>query len=372
MTSPPSHPVALRWRPFRLPFHTRFEAAHGQTAFRDGVLIEVRDGYGHTGIGEASPYPSLGGGTVDDVLVLVARYGLRIFEGGVLTAGTGVAALQCAADAAMLDLEGHAAGKPVAALLLDVPAAAVAVNAVIGSGTPEEVVGYALDAVRAGYQVLKLKVGASPLTDEVACIAAVREACPNATIRLDANGAWDEGAARAAIDAFAPHRIEWLEQPVPPHDIAALARIHASSPIRIAADESLTDPLLRERVLEQDAAGVVVLKPMMLGGIRPALDFGHRAIDRRMAVVVTTTFDSSIGTAVALHLAAALGDVAPGTGVAHGLSTGEHLAADLVANSLLPLSGRLFVPLASGLGVEVDADALDAVATAPWSDWVRA
>ncbi len=372
MTTPSSHPVALRWRPFRLPLRARFEAAHGQTAFRDGVLLEARDIVGHTGIGEASPYPSLGGGTVDDVLGLLARHGLAIFEDGVLLGGSGVEALRCAADAVLLDLEGRASGQSVAALLSQVPVASVAANAVIGAGTPDEVVAYALDAVRAGYSVLKLKVGVAPLEDEVARIEAVRAACSDAAIRLDANGAWDEASARAAIEAFAPSRIEWLEQPVPPHDIEALARLHATSPIRLAADESLSDPAFRERVLTEGAASVVVLKPMMLGGIRVALDFGRRAIDRGMTVVVTTTFDSSIGTAVALHLAAALGDIAPGTEVAHGLSTGDHLAADLVAHPLLPLSGRLFVPLAPGLGVEVNEAALDRLATAPWSDWVRA
>ncbi|RLT39452.1 MAG: o-succinylbenzoate synthase [Chloroflexi bacterium] len=372
MTTPSSRPVALRWRPFRLPLRARFEAAHGQTAFRDGVLIEARDADGHTGIGEASPYPSLGGGTVDDVLGLLARQGLAIFDDGVLVGGSGVEALRCAADAALLDLDGHATGRSVAALLSQVPAPSVAANAVIGAGTPDEVVAYALDAVRAGYSVLKLKVGVAPLADDVARVEAVRAACPDAAIRLDANGAWDEASARAAIEAFAPSRIEWLEQPVPPHDIDALTRLQAASPIRLAADESLIDPAFRERVLAEGAASVVVLKPMMLGGIRVALDFGRRAIDAGMTVVVTTTFDSSIGTAVALHLAAALGDIAPGTDVAHGLSTGEHLAADLVAQPLLPLGGRLFVPHALGLGVEVSEAALDRLATAPWSDWVRA
>ncbi len=372
MTTPSSHPVALRWRPFRLPLRARFEAAHGRTASRDGVLLEVRDADGHTGIGEASPYPSLGGGTVDDVLALLARHGLAVFEDGVLTGGTGVEALRCAVDAATLDLAGRAAGKPVAALLSGAPAAAVAANAVIGGGTPDDVVCYALDAVRAGYRVLKLKVGVSPLAQEVRGLAAVRAACPDAAIRLDANGAWDEASARAAIEAFAPYRIEWLEQPVSPHDFEAFARIHATSPIRIGADESLTDPALRERILEQQAASVVVLKPMMLGGIRPALEFGRRAIDRGMTAVVTTTFDSSAGTAMALHLAAALGDVARGTDVAHGLSTGEHLAGDIVARTLTPVDGRLALPSSPGLGIEVDADALDAVATASWSDWVRA
>ncbi|TAJ21241.1 MAG: o-succinylbenzoate synthase [Dehalococcoidia bacterium] len=370
MTTAFPHPVALRWRPFRLPLRARFEAAHGQTTFRDGVLIEARDAVGRTGIGEASPYPSLGGGTVDDVLGLLSRLRLGVFEDGTLTEGAGVGALRCAVDAAILDLAGRAAGKPVAALLSDAPATSVAANAVIGGGTPDEVVGYALDAVRAGYTVLKLKVGVAPLTEEVARIEAVRRACSDAAVRLDANGAWDEATARAAIEAFAPLRIEWLEQPVPPRDIEGLARLHAASPIRIGADESLTDPFLRERVLNERAASVVVLKPMMLGGIRVALDFARRAIDAGMTVVVTTTFDSSIGTAVALHLAAALG-VAPATEVTHGLSTGEHLAADLTSKSLVPTRGRLGVSSAPGLDIEVDAAALDAVATAPWSDWER-
>lgn len=372
MTTPFPQPIALRWRSFRLPLRARFEAAHGHTVSRDGVLIEVRDAGGHTGVGEASPYPSLGGGAVDDVLALLGRHGLAIFEDGVLTGGTGVEALRCAVDAATLDLAGHAMGKPVAALLAGAPAASVAANAVIGGGTPDEVVGYALDAVRAGYRVLKLKVGVAPLAEEVRTIAAMRAVCPDAAIRLDANGAWDEAAAHAAIEAFAPFRIEWLEQPVPPRDFAAFARIHATSPIRIGADESLTGPALRERILGQRAASVVVLKPMMLGGVRAALDFGRRAIDRSMTAVVTTTFDSSVGTAMALHLAAALGDVARDTDVAHGLSTGEHLVGDVVARTLTPVGGRLALPSSPGLGIEVDADALDAVATAPWSDWVRA
>lgn len=369
MAAPLPRPTALRWRPFRLPLRARFEAAHGPTTGRDGVLIEVRDAEGRTGAGEASPYPSLGGGTVDDVLALLARHGLALFE-DMPSEGAGVAALRCAVDAATLDLAGRAAGKPVAALLSDAPASSVAVNAVIGGGTPDEVEGYALDAVRAGYRVLKLKVGVAPLVQEAGVLAAVRAACPDVAIRLDANGAWDEPAARAAIEAFAPYRIEWLEQPVPPREIEALARLHAGSPVRIAADESLADPARREWILDRRAAGVVVLKPMILGGIRPAFDFARRAIDRGMTVAVTTTFDSSAGTAMALHLAAALGRQS--LEVAHGLSTGEHLAGDIVARTLTPAGGRMALPLGPGLGVEVDADALDEIATAPWSGWVSA
>jgi len=361
-------PVALRWRPFRLPLRARFEAAHGATASRAGVLVQARDEAGRAGLGEASPYPSLGGGTVDDVLALLTRHGAAACDAGTLDAGPGVEALRCALDAATLDLAGQAAGQPVAALLTPRPAASVAVNAVVGGGTPDEVVGYALDAVGAGYRTLKFKVGVSPAAEEARVIAAVREACPGVAIRLDANGAWGEAAARAAIEAFAPYGVEWLEQPVPAAEVEALGRIAAASPIRIAADESLTDPATRARVVELDSVDVVVLKPMMLGGLRPALEVARRATAAMKAVVVTTTFDSSAGTAVALHLAAAV-EASARAEVAHGLSTGEHLGADICASPLVPSGGRLALPAGPGLGVALDASALDAVATAPWSDW---
>ncbi len=372
MTPSFPHPVALRWRPFRLPLRARFEAAHGATVLRDGVLVEVRDARGRTGMGEASPYPSLGGGTVDDVIALLSRHGLAVCDRATLSTGAGVEALRCAIDAATLDLAGRIAGRPVAALLSDAPVASVAVNAVIGGGTPDEVVGYAVDAVRAGYRVLKLKVGVESIEADARRIAAVRAACPAATIRLDANGAWDEGQAHDAIEAFAAYGIEWLEQPCSPRDVEAAARVHAVSLIQIAADESLTDPATRDLVFDREAASVVVLKPMMLGGLRPALAIARRAQALGITVVVTTTFDSSVGTAMALHLAAALSGDAAGAEVAHGLSTGEHLTGDVVAHTLVPVGGRLVLPSEPGLGVEVDAAALDAVATAPWSDWVGA
>lgn len=116
------------------------------------------------------------------------------------------------------------------------------------------------------------------------------------------------------------------------------------------------------------AVDLLVLKPMRLGGLRPALAIAAAAAAAGVGCIATTTFDSSIGTAAALHLAAALPDVgrAPFRGGAHGLSTGEHLAADVVAAPLLARAGRLALPPGLGLGVEVDGARLDALATGPW------
>lgn len=360
--------LRLRWRPFRLPMRSRFEAAHGVMADREGVLIKLTDAAGLTGVGEASPIPSFGMGTVADVLALLERYGAALLEtggpGGVLPeAGPGVSSLRCALDVARLDLRGRAEGRPVAALLAEAsPAPWVMANAVIGGGRPAEVAQYGAEAHAAGYGVLKLKVGVGTVAEDIRRVAALRDACPEAVIRLDANGAWDEATALEAVEGFAPFGIELLEQPVPVAQVEALARIHARAPFTIAADEVVGDRALLDRVLETRAAGLVVLKPMLLGGLTEARAIGVRAAACGMSALATTTFDSSIGTAAALHLAASLPP-----GPAHGLSTGEHLAADIVARTLVPERGRLGLPPGPGLGVEVDAAALEAVATGDWA-----
>lgn len=359
-------PVSMRWRPFRLPLRSRFEAAHGALADRLGVLVALRDADGNVGVGEASPLPSFGGGTVEDVLALLHAGGAALLDERAWPDGhaPGGAALRCALDVARLDLAGRALGLPLCALLADehAPAPEVAVNAVIGNGTPDEVARYAREAVAAGYRTLKLKVGVGTLADDLARVQAVRLACPDAEVRADANGAWDEPDAARAIAALADAGVALLEQPVRADAVDALERLHAAARLTLAADEAVpTDAL--DAILARGAAAVIVLKPMMLGGLRPALAIARRAEARGLGVLATTTFDSSIGTAAALHLAALL----PWTG-AHGLGTGEHLDDDLVTPTLIAADGRMAVPSAPGLGVEVDPDALERLATGPWRD----
>ncbi|MDA0271053.1 MAG: o-succinylbenzoate synthase [Chloroflexi bacterium] len=367
--APDVRPVRLRWRPFRLPMRARFEAAHGVMAAREGVLLQLTDDSGRSGSGEASPIPSFGMGTVDDVLALLDAHGAALLGGAVLGAalpegGPGVSSLRCALDVAALDLRGCIEGRSVASLLgEDAPASWVMANAVIGGGRASEVSTYGTAAQAVGYGVLKLKVGVGTVAEDIRRVAALRDACPEALIRLDANGAWDEVTATEAIEGFAPFGIELLEQPVPAGEIDALARINAAAPYPIAADEAVGDPALLERILEQRAARIIVLKPMVLGGLTAARAVAARAAERGIGTIVTTTFDSSVGTAAAAHLAASLAD-----GPAHGLSTGEHLAADLVARTLVPERGRLAVPQAPGLGIEIDEASLEVVATAPWRE----
>ncbi|MEX2446377.1 MAG: o-succinylbenzoate synthase [Dehalococcoidia bacterium] len=372
----------LRWRAFRLPMRHRFEAAHGTLADREGVLIELADGDGQRGYGEAAPLPSFGGGAVADVLALLDRHAAAIVEHEASEEdehAPGVAALRCALDVASLDLEARRAGVTVAALLAGsggaVPAEGVAVNAVIGDGPPADVARFGAEAVARGYRVLKVKVGVAPVAEDVLRIGALRAACPDAAIRLDANGAWDEATAMGIVDALAALDIELIEQPVAAGDVEALARVRERASMPIAADEAMLDPATRARVLETRAADLVVLKPMLLGGLRPAFAVARDAAARGLGAIVTTTFDSSVGTAASLHLAAALAgiavDGAPRRALAHGLGTGEHLAADVVAETLVARDGWMALPEGAGLGVVPDEDALASVSADDWSTYRR-
>ena len=106
-------------------------------------------------------------------------------------------------------------------------------------------------------------------------------------------------------------------------EVEALARLRAVG-VPLAADEAVVSLEAAERLIGASAVDLLVLKPMRLGGLRPALAIARRAAEAGIECIATTTFDSSIGTAVALHLAAALPG---GSRRAHGLSTGDHLAA---------------------------------------------
>jgi L-alanine-DL-glutamate epimerase-like enolase superfamily enzyme len=238
----------------------------------------------------------------------------------------------------------------------------VPVNATIAAESDNDAASEAEAAREAGFRCVKLKVGmARSLDDERRRVAAVRAALgPEIALRLDANGAWDTERAIFAIRALAEFRLELVEQPVASGDLEGMARVRAAVNVPVAADEDVTDLVAAQRLLEANAADCLVVKPMVVGGLRSALEIAETARKAGASAIVTTTIDAGVGTAAALHLAAAL----PEDGPACGLATGALLAADIVAQPLVVRAGRLPLPERPGLGVELDERALARYATA--------
>ena len=353
----------VTWTVVRVPFVRPFATAHGAMRHREGVLITFEAEGGLAGVGEATPWPAFGLGDVGDALRVIvtlaprlvgraAGRALDIFAGLDL-AKPGVAAAHCAIDLAAYDLVGKARGVSVATLLGGArgqgEAGGVAVNATIGAIAPGAAAMTARAAITAGYDCLKVKVGAGPLAEDEARVAAVRDAAgPGVLIRLDANGAWGETEAITAIARLARYDLELIEQPVAADDLAALARVRRAVKVPLAADEAVRNLDDARRIAALAAADVLVIKPMVCGG----LVAGRAILDLAAAVglgaFVTTTIDFGPGIAGAL----ALGQ---GSNLRHcGLATAGLLESTLVRDVPMAIGGRMAMPKGLGLGVTLD------------------
>ena len=185
---------------------------------------------------------------------------------------------------------------------------------------------------------------------ELARIAAVRATVgAGVRLRIDANAAWDVPEAIAIIRAAERYQLELVEQPVAADDLAGMAVVRASVDTPIAADESVGGPEQAAQVIAAGAADVLVIKPMMAGGLRRARTIIAQAQLASVQTLVTTTIDAGVGVAAALHLAATLP-----TPLACGLATGPLLVGDLLIQPIVVRNGALHVPDQPGLGVRID------------------
>ena len=92
---------------------------------------------------------------------------------------------------------------------------------------------------------------------------------------------------------------------------------------------------------------MIILKPMIQGGLLACMDMARLAADADVQVVITTTLDTVVGRVAAAHLAAVCGT----PDLAHGLATGGILAHDLAPDPLVVSGGVAELPLAPGLGI---------------------
>ena len=124
-------------------------------------------------------------------------------------------------------------------------------------------------AALAPFQCVKIKVGRRDPNSDLALVSAVRDALgPSVTLRVDANGAWDEETAERCARTNGARR----------HRVGRAARCDHRRPgpasstvsVKVAADESIRSVEDATRLRHLEAADAVILKVQPLGGMRNA------------------------------------------------------------------------------------------------------
>ena len=178
----------------------------------------------------------------------------------------------------------------------------------------------------------KVKVGEG---DDQARVAAVREVLgPGGRLVVDANGAWEVEEAIACIRRLDRWSVDLVEQPV--RTCEEMASVRRAVEVPLAADELAFSEESVRRIVEMEAADVLVIKVQSLGGVIPAM----RVIESSgLPAIVSSMLETSVGISAGVALAAALPDLP----YPCGLGTVPLLDGDLVADSLVPLDGAVSV-----------------------------
>jgi L-alanine-DL-glutamate epimerase-like enolase superfamily enzyme len=157
---------------------------------------------------------------------------------------------------------------------------------------------------------------------------------------VDANAGWTPKEAIKNIEALVPYNIEFVEQPVPAHDLAGLKMIREHSPLPIIADESCVS--LHDIPRLSECVDGVNLKLMKNGGIHTALKMIHTARAHNLQVMLGCMIESSLAITAAAQLTPL---------VDYADLDGHLLIKDDPYRGVQVEQGKLILPDAPGLGV---------------------
>ena len=261
-----------------------------------------------------------------------------------------------ALDVAVWDAVARRAGLPVAAVLVAEPKRTLDVYlSGLRRGSLAERVALLQSIVEAGYAGAKIFVGG----DTAATMAEVRglRAGVKAPFELMVDALWSHETAAAAADLkreLAAYQVRWLECPLVPEDLAAHRLLAASNGVPTALGEHFFTH--HQSALWLEAKVLDVFQPdICRTGFSNGL--AQAEIARTLGIRVTPHMGSGspVVQAAALHFAAATAPTDP-VEYQEDLAT---LLPEAFTSAWRIDGGRMHLPAAPGLGVEIDASALE-------------
>lgn len=152
--------------------------------------------------------------------------------------------------------------------------------------------------IAAGFHCIKFKIGSYDLEEEFKLLKHFRNTYGDALeIRVDANGAYNEGNVFQVMEKLAELKIHSIEQPVKPQQFSLMNRICRECEVPVALDEELIGVNRNEMgfVLDEIKPAYIILKPALLGGFSKSEKWMMEAVRRKIGWWATSALESNVG-----------------------------------------------------------------------------
>ena len=179
-------------------------------------------------------------------------------------------------------------------------------------------------------------------------IRGIREGGPSFDICVEAHGKWNIATAGRIIKMLEPFDPFFLEEPVPPEDVDAMAALQRSTNIPIATGEGLQTHWNFRDLMKKQAARIIQPDVSRTGGITSMKKIAAMA-DANYVTVAPHNPNGPICTAASMHVAASIPNfVIMEEG---NQETGEY--KDIFVDGWKPTLAYWEIPESPGLGVDI-------------------
>ncbi|MBF2029140.1 MAG: o-succinylbenzoate synthase [Oscillatoriales cyanobacterium C42_A2020_001] len=288
----------FEFRPYIRPFRQPLKTHYGEWRDRAGILLRLTADDERVGYGEIAPVPWFGSETLEQALEWCQRLPTELPPDTIPAISNSLPACQFGFESAWeaMSTEMNQPQLPLSALL---PAGAAALSA----WKP---------LWKAGYRTFKWKIAVATPLQELKWFECLKQLLPvDAKLRLDANGGLTLEQATEWLEACDRNTVEYLEQPLPPHQFQDLLNLQASFATTLALDESVATLQQLQQCYEQGWRSVVVVKPAIAGSPAQLRQFCQTYL---IDAVFSSVFETAIGRQAGLRLAAELGNRARAVG----------------------------------------------------------
>ena len=178
--------------------------------------------------------------------------------------------------------------------------ASIPINGLIWMGDEQFMKSQIRSKIDAGFDCLKIKIGAIDFDTELSLIKAIRKEYDVDTIelRVDANGAFSTLEAMEKLKRLSEFNLHSIEQPIRQGQYDAMAELCAQSPLPIALDEELIgihDVTKRSLLLQTINPQYIILKPTLVGGFSSSQSWIDLAEKQSVDWWITSALESNIG-----------------------------------------------------------------------------